>query len=105
MSAALAKAIGYKHVQIGGPPGRVSAYVTVPDPKQPQFGMYRSFSLDDPAVIWPIAKRYGCFPHEHPHKPGRWRAYREGAMYSGTGNTPERAVAAAVIAMHLGNEL
>lgn len=105
MSAALAEAIGHTHVMIGGPRGHVHAYVTVPDAKHHGFGMMRPFDLNDPAVIWPIAKRYRCFPHEHPLKPGCWRAYRDGALYSGTGKTPEEAVAAAVIAMHAACEL
>lgn len=58
---------------------------------------WTEFDYTDPAVIWPIAKHYKCFPyHSQFDRPGRqWAAVLGGKVYEA--DTPEMAVALAVI--------
>lgn len=60
-------------------------------------GEYRFFSHTDPAVIWPIAKHYKCFPYcsqfDRPER--QWAAFLGKKVYEAA--TPEMAVALAVI--------
>jgi len=59
--------------------------------------IWRAFSYTDPAVIWPIAKHYKCFPYNSQFdRPSRqWAAILGGKVYEAA--TPELAVALAVI--------
>ena len=58
---------------------------------------FHRFDYTDPAVIWPIAKHYKCFPyHSQFDRPGRqWAAVLGGKVYEAA--APEMAVALAVI--------
>jgi hypothetical protein len=55
------------------------------------------FRYTDPLVIWPISKRYKCFPyHSQFDRPGRqWSVVLGGKVHEAA--TPEMAVALAVI--------
>ena len=53
----------------------------------------REFDYRDPTVIWPIAAKFDCFPAMFPD--GRWGAWNMGLDHFG--ETPEKAVALAVI--------
>lgn len=59
--------------------------------------IWRTFSYTAPAVIWPIAARYKCFPwHDAYATPSRqWTVYNGKKAYDA--ETPELAVALAVI--------
>lgn len=61
------------------------------------YGIWRPFRYIDPAVIWPIAARYKCFPYYSQFdRPGRqWAAVLGNKVYEAA--TPELAVAMAVI--------
>jgi hypothetical protein len=54
----------------------------------------RIFSHKDPAVIWPIAERFDCFPK---HINSMWEIAYYGEIYRK--DTPAKAVAMAVIGM------
>lgn len=57
---------------------------------------WRIFDYRDPAVIWPIAERFDCFPTLYPTT--KWAAWIPGpAEYTGTADTAAKAVALAVI--------
>lgn len=65
----------------------------------------RYFDYRDPAVIWPIAERFDCFPYKTMH--GLWSA---SAFLPGNGlraamaDTAAKAVALAVIKAHEGGK-
>lgn len=60
---------------------------------------WRKFDYRDPAVLWPIAAKFDCFPRLHSGRyEGRWEAYLEGSGWFYE-DTPEKAVAFAVIRM------
>lgn len=52
---------------------------------------WRHFDYRDPAVIWPIAERYNCFPIRHDKA---WQAIRDGWHFA---DTAAEAVARAVV--------
>lgn len=58
---ALALAIGWQECELRDLGGSLSIDI----------GEWRTFSHKDPAVIWPIAERFDCFPRFV----GRWFAY------------------------------
>ena len=60
----------------------------------------RAFDYRDPAVIWPIAERYDCFPLRPFGKCGdaKWLSVTTG--FAGQGDTAAKAVALAVIGAH-----
>lgn len=55
---------------------------------------WRRFDYRDPAVIWPIAERFDCFPFRL--SDGKWSAYASGGKHVVTATAAE-AVALAVI--------
>lgn len=57
----------------------------------------RGFDYRDPAVIWPIAERYNCFPYKTIDS-GKWFSGSELAR----GDTAAEAVARAVIGSNKG---
>ena len=84
---ALALAIGWREELLKIASGEL--YVA------PENEWYRRFSHKDPAVIWCIAERFGCFPRL---LCGLWAA-GYGKRYAESDN-PATAVALAVIAAH-----
>lgn len=97
ISHKLALAIGYAERDVAG--ATHSSAVTVrhaAGPINAGQGWYL-FDYTDPAVIWPIAKHYKCFPyHSQFDRPGRkWAAVLGGKVYEAA--APEMAVALAVI--------
>lgn len=66
-------------------------------------GYWRKFDYRDPAVIWPIAERYKCFPQANLFDSG-WHAITQNDWDEGldqsAADTAEKAVALAVIRHH-----
>ena len=61
--------------------------------------MRRQFDYRDPAVIWPIAERFNCFPMA---SIGGWCAYFDCTDITADADTAAKAVALAVIKAHEG---
>lgn len=57
---------------------------------------YRIFDYRDWAVIGPIAERYDCFPGKN-GTAGWWMANTPNGWSHGSGDTPQKAIALAVI--------
>jgi len=93
ISRALALAIGWKMVNV------------LPDKSTPHLMQcwlwighaWRVFDYRDPAVIWPIAERYDCFPDKITGglNEGKWISF--GQKNFATAETPSKASALAVI--------
>jgi len=70
----------------------------------------RYFDYRDPAVIWPIAERFDCFPSRTPWEaPASWSAFFDDSLNSGRteyveAETAAKAVALAVIKHHEGSK-
>jgi hypothetical protein len=96
ISRRLALAIGYKADQINATPDFCNVWHKT-GPGHFYCAAWHRFNYTDPLVIWPIAKRYKCFPHfSQFDRPGRqWAAVVGGKMVES--DTPEMAVALAVI--------
>ena len=60
---------------------------------------WKTFDYRDPAVIWPIAERFNCFPYKFVQE--KWSAGNNTIPYS-TADTAAKAVALAVIKVHEG---
>lgn len=91
----LALAIGWDEKQIEASAVCDSVILPSPDPGE----NYRVFDYRDPAVIWPIAERFNCFPYKF--APENWSAGNNTIPYS-TADTAAKAVALAVIKAHEG---
>lgn len=64
------------------------------------FEMWRNFDYRDPAVIWPIAERFDCFPHKRAGAKGWSAVTGEGWDFGfdfSYADTAAKAVALAVI--------
>ena len=113
---ALALAIGWKEERLQEHVGQLWARANMSPkelatdgnfrfiPNQPPFMPWRCWSHLDPAVIWPIAERFDCFPFSDGK--GKWYAAlpkRRISELQGHAN-PATAVALAVIAAHGGKK-
>lgn len=106
LSYKLATAIGWRvgESTCGETPDHDVAILDVNANRQPYCAVWfgdewRKFDYRDPAVIWPIAAKFDCFPRLHSGRyDGRWEAYLEGSGWFYE-DTPEKAVAFAVIGM------
>jgi len=87
----LALAIGWKPEQIKV----LGLTISLPDERLFPNGPRRIFDYRDPAVIWPIAERYDCFPIKQ--RNGKWRAWVGFDQVMHTSHTAAKAVALAVI--------
>ena len=87
ISKALALAIGWKPSQMMD-----YGYVLWVDYDN---GLCRELDYRDPAVIWPIAVKYNCFSYKT--NTGEWNAISPANWEDNTADTPEKAVALAVI--------
>lgn len=100
ISRALALAIGWKESEIIDYPGQdyVGIRTRIVTP------CVRFFSYKFPAVIWPVAERFDCFPDKVINEDGfvLWRAWVPGKPRWKTEETAAKAVALAVIAAHGG---
>lgn len=89
ISRALALAIGWPDWAVAtGQSGRVYIWTQEAAPE---------FDYRDPAVIWPIAERYNCFPSKASWG-GGWRASAGEHIPMFLADTAAKAVALAVIA-------
>jgi len=96
ISRELALAIGYTASEINATPDFCNVWHKT-GPGHFFCDAWHHFDYTDPLVIWPIAKRYKCFPyHSAFDRPGRqWASVVGGKMFEAA--TPEMAVALAVI--------
>jgi hypothetical protein len=99
ISRRLALAIGWKDVIPGEPDG---CYVVDHAAKRDRW-----FDYLDPAVIWPIAERFDCFPAKTPWDDSsrKWSAFLDDSWNSDQttyieADTSAKAVALAVIKAH-----
>ncbi len=93
---ALALAIGWKRERTHASP--LYFWVKVSD--DPKDFTWRRFSHKDPAVIWPIAERFDCFPVQDVR--GQWFSalVGNGRFFEANHTNPATAVALAVIEAH-----
>lgn len=95
ISRRLALAIGWKSRDVRFSEDR--RYITVP---AGPFGMRRQLDYRDPAVIWPIAERFDCFPEKWPPDYKTWASWLYTESTGGVdvyADTAAKAVALAVI--------
>jgi len=92
ISRRLALAIGWRHVKesVAGTRALVSG----------AGNMWHAFDYRDPAVIWPIAERFDCFPMRVECGWGTW----SGVCCCCIADTAAKAVALAVIKHHEGSK-
>lgn len=91
ISRRLALAIGWKYVQESA--AGIRALVSETG------NMWHAFDYRDPAVIWPIAEQFNCFPMRIEDG---WGAWSGGCFW--TADTAAKAVALAVIKAHEGGK-
>lgn len=96
ISKALALAIGYRPEHVKGTEKHCAVYRTHSRLMNPYEGLY-VFDYRDPAVIWPIAERFDCFPRMDQYQ--QWFAGKYPYAYA---DTAAKAAALAVIAAHGG---
>lgn len=91
----LSKAIGWpkRQARIDGD-GEVRLLVHIPGHYGP---LWRVFDYRDWRTIGPIAQRYDCFPRKNGSK---WQAYVGHVCIMQFADTPQKAIALAVIAAH-----
>lgn len=93
----LALAIGWDEKQIEA--SAVCDSVILPSPDHGE--NYRVFDYRDPAVIWPIAERFDCFPSKtHWDDPARsWSVFFDDSCESGRTEYVEAENAAKAVAL------
>ena len=86
----LARAIQYAHQQMKFMSDGSMIVMHTP-------GMWHKFSYMDWRVIGPLAQRYDCFPF---NSGGEWLTYASSIDLTVQADTPQKAIALAVIAAH-----
>lgn len=105
ISRKLALAIGYKRKHVTtNLDGGISVRRWGSPKGFPLPGWYR-FDYRDPAVIWPIAEKFDCFPNMWDGEgPEAWGAWCDAELRFIDADTAAKAVALAVIRRYEGSE-